>query len=217
MRALALHVSRAVVPLGLVLDDDMGLDGEVRHRQERDASIGQPPAGAQSGGHLGEREALPQPLAARDVGPEVAVAEAEPLRLGPVCRELALDSVGLVRPTPALVLVDATAKGVHDRVEVRADAQPEQRDVVTGVADHGDRGVGQGGRAVEVGAQTTQEACTAHSAGQGRDARGGCLSGRIGGRRFRDLVRLEVTCGRYARYAPAQSPGNIRESLDFHV
>ena len=47
-------------------------------------------------------------------------------------------------PPPALVLVDAAAQGVHDGVEVRADAQAEQRDVVAGVADDGDLGLGRG-------------------------------------------------------------------------
>src|SRR2546421_244000 len=50
----------------------------------------------------------------------------------------------LLVPPPALVLVDAAAQGVHDGVQVRADAQAEQRDVVARVPDDGDLGLGRG-------------------------------------------------------------------------
>src|SRR6476660_2977408 len=38
--------------------------------------------------------------------------------------------------TPAAYSISATAQRVHDRVEVRADAESVQRDVVGGVGDH---------------------------------------------------------------------------------
>ena len=99
----------------------------------------------------------PQPLAADDVGGEVAVAEAEPLRHGAVRGELLLHGVRLVDAPPALLLVDAAAEGVHHRVQVGADPQAEQGDVVAGVADDGDgrvgegRACGRGGRAAPAG------------------------------------------------------------------
>ena len=97
--------------------------------------VGQAPARREPGGHLGQRHALAEPLRAHDVGAEVEVAEGEPLRHRAVGRELALDPVALVRPAPALALVDAAAEGVEQGVEVGTDPQAEQADVVTGVAD----------------------------------------------------------------------------------
>ena len=71
--------------------------------------------------------------------------------------------------------MDAAAEGVHHGVEVGADAQAEQRDVVGRVADHGDaagRTVGVGVGAVaggQLGEQAAQEAGTADAACEGRD------------------------------------------------
>src|SRR5665811_2319119 len=114
----------------------------------RTPSSGRPQRGAQPGCHLGQRQTLAKPLATGDVGPEVEVAEAEPLRLRSVGRKLTLDGVGLVRAAPTLFLVDGATEGVHEGVEVGADSQSEEVDVVTGVTDHGDAGVGQVGGAV---------------------------------------------------------------------
>ncbi len=80
------------------------------------------------------------------MGGDVLVAEAEPLRLHAVRGQFLLDQVLLAGPAPALLLVDAAAEGVHDGVEIRADPESEKGDVVTGVADDGDLGVGDGGQ-----------------------------------------------------------------------
>ncbi len=82
------------------------------------------------------------------MGAEVEVAEGEPLRNRPVCRELTLDPVALVRASPPLSLVDAAAEGVEQRVEVGADPQAEEADVVPGVADDRQLGVRELGGAV---------------------------------------------------------------------
>jgi hypothetical protein len=119
----------------------MGLDRVVRHRQQ--AHAGLPPT-AERRGDGGQRLAVRQQLAAPDVGREVLVAEREPVRAGLVGGELGPDAMRLRVPPPALVLVDAAAQGVHDGVQVRADAQAEQRDVVARVPDHGDLGLGRG-------------------------------------------------------------------------
>ena len=108
-------------------------------------------------------------LAAYDVGGEVAVTEPEPGRPDAVERELVAYGVGLVGPAPALFLVDATAEGVHDRVQVGADPQPEKGDVVGGVADHGDLRVGDGG------AQPAQEAGGTDAAGGDHDMHAGAV------------------------------------------
>src|SRR3954447_25657668 len=88
--------------------------------------------------------------------------------------------MSLVGSAPPLALVDAAAEGVEDRVDVGADAQAEERDVVAGVSDHGDpvRSVDDCvGRAVlEVVQQSTEEAGPAHSSGQGGDAHAPILS-----------------------------------------
>jgi hypothetical protein len=156
----------------LVLDDHVGLDGGVRHGQQPDPVVGEPPPPGQPLRDLRQGHPLPEPLGAHDVGAEVEVAEPEPLGHGAVGRELALHTVALVRAAPALPLVDAAAQGVHERVEVRADPQAEQADVVAGVADDGELGVAEPGGAVEVGAEAAQEACASDAAGQCRDAHG---------------------------------------------
>ena len=80
----------------------------------------------------------PSSCAAGDVRRDVPVAEAEPLRLRAVRGQLALDHERLVVATPALRLVDPAAERVHQRVQVGAHPQTEERDVVAGVADDRD-------------------------------------------------------------------------------
>ena len=69
---------------------------------------------------------------------------------------------------------DAAAEGVHHCVEIGADPQAVHPDVIAGVPDDGDLGIGAGG--LEPG----QEAGSADSSGQGGDAHGGILSGKRG-------------------------------------
>jgi hypothetical protein len=98
------------------------------------------------------------------MGRKVAVAETEPRHRLAVGPELFLDRERLVGAPPTLSLCDAAAERVHHRVEVRADAQPVQGDVVTGVADH---------RHVSVGSRMQQAAekpRATDATGQGRDA-----------------------------------------------
>ena len=166
-----LEVDRALAAL-LVVDDDVGLDRHVGHRQQLDALLGQAPAGRQPRGDLAERGTLPEPLRAHDVGADVEVAEREPLRDRTVGGELALHAVALVGAAPALALVDAAAERVEERVDVGADAQAEQGDVVTGVRDDGDGRVRESGGGVEVVAKAADEAGAADPAGEGRDVHG---------------------------------------------
>ena len=163
-----LEVDRPLAALAVV-DDDVGLDRHVGHRHQLDAALRQPPARREPGGHLAERVALPEPLRAHDVGADVEVAEGEPLGHCAVGGELALHAVALVGATPALALVHAVAQRVEQGVEVGADPQPEQGDVVAGVRDDGDRRVGEAGRGVEVVAEAADEAGAADPAGEGRD------------------------------------------------
>src|SRR3954453_13728599 len=118
-----------------VLDLDVRLDPLVGHRQQPDAERGQPPALAQPRRDLRQRQALAEQPGADDVRGEVAVAEGEPVRTLAVGGELPGYREPPVRPAPPLALVDAAAQGVHDGVEVGADPQAVQRDVVGGVAD----------------------------------------------------------------------------------
>ncbi len=115
------------------------LDAVVRHRKQPDARV--PPL-AQRLGHRAERVPGAEHLGADDVRGEVAVAEAEPLGPDAVRRQFLLDREGLPGPAPALLLVDATAEGVHHGVEVGTDFQAEEMDVVAGVPDDGDLRVG---------------------------------------------------------------------------
>jgi hypothetical protein len=69
---------------------------------------------------------------------KIAVAQPEPGLLDAVRLQLRLRIPGFVDPTPTAHRVDPAGQCVHDRVEVRADAQPMQGDVVRRVGDHGD-------------------------------------------------------------------------------
>ena len=160
----------------LVLDDDVRLDRGVGHRQQGDPALGQTPARRQPGGDLRERLPLPEPQRPRDVGAEVAVSEAEPLRLDAVRGELLLQAVALVGPAPPLALVDPATERVEHGVEVGGDPQPEEGDVVAGVADDGDLRARELRGAVEVAEQTPQETGSADASGQGGDAHGASLS-----------------------------------------
>ena len=79
-----------------------------------------------------------------EVGGDVPVAEGEPERLDPVRPQLVQHAPGLAGPAPAALGVGAAAEGVHHGVEVGADPQPVQGDVVGGVDDDRDVGVGVG-------------------------------------------------------------------------
>ena len=94
---------------------------------------------AQRLGHLRQRVAGPQHLAADQMGGQVAVAEPEPIRLHAVGGEFLLGVPGFVAVAPAAFGVDAAAEGVHAGVEVRADAHAEHPRVVADVDDRGQR------------------------------------------------------------------------------
>src|SRR5258706_10564801 len=101
---------------------------------------------------------------------EVTVTEAEPARAGAIGGELGQDGEGLVGAPPALLLVDPAAQRVHDGVQVGADVQAEQVDVVAGVADDRDLGIWRGGL------QAAQEAGAAYAARENGDAHVGSLA-----------------------------------------
>src|ERR1700761_9736253 len=123
----------------MILDSDLGFDFVIGHWQQPYAWL---PAFAQDAGDLGQRLALGEQLAAEDVRGEVKDAEREPGRPRAVGGEFVPDTVGLVRASPALLLIAAATEGVHPRVKVWADPQAEQGDVVGGVANDGDCRVG---------------------------------------------------------------------------
>ena len=94
-------------------------------------------------------------------------------RLHAVRRQLLLGAPRLVAPSPPALGVDAVAEGVHHGVEVGADLEPVHPEVVGGVGDDGDLGVGRRRRASGAGAdavqETLQERRAAHAAGEHRD------------------------------------------------
>jgi hypothetical protein len=154
--------------LAVVVDDDMGLDAVVGHRQQPDAGL--PPL-AERPGHGGERVAGVEHLGADQVGREVAVAESEPGRLDAVRLELLLGPPGLVPPSPPAVGVDPAAEGVHDRVEVGAHLEPVEPQVVGGVGDHRHLGVAPGvGAAADVAEDPLEEARAADASAEDGDA-----------------------------------------------
>ena len=113
----------------------MGLDPAVGHRQQRHPRL---PAFAQRPGHLGQRVTGVEHPGAHQVGGDVLVAQREPRRLGAVAGQFAGDRPGLVRPAPTALQVGGAGQGVHAGVEVRADLQVVQPDVVGGVHDRRD-------------------------------------------------------------------------------
>jgi hypothetical protein len=137
---------------------DARLDGVVGGGQ-------QPLLDAEAAGDLlgddRQGDALAQPRGAVQVDGEVAVAEREP-RLVAEAGELLRDREALVGAAPLLGRVDDLAEPVGDRVEVRADPQAVQLEVVADVDDRDDvLGRGDGG-------EPAQEARGAHATGQYR-------------------------------------------------
>ena len=72
------------------------------------------------------------------MGADVAIPEREPGGLHPVRGKLLHHLPALGVATPTAYSISATTQRVHDRVKVRADAESVQRDVVSGVGDHGE-------------------------------------------------------------------------------
>src|SRR5947207_2729661 len=93
---------------------------------------------------------------------KVEITETEPTGFQAIRRELVLDPKRLRLAAPAALGRDATTKRVHHGVEVGADPQAEQRDVVAVVAD--DRDV------VTELAQPEQKPRAADAAGEHGDA-----------------------------------------------
>ena len=184
-------------------DDDVRLDPVVGHRQQPDT---RPPAPAQGLGHGREGIAGLQHLGADQVGREVTVAQPEPGRLDAVRRQLLLGVPRLVAATPPALGVDAVAQGVHDRVEIGADLEAVQPDVVGGVRDDGDGPVVGAVGGQEPGLDGTleplEEPRSAHPAGQYGDR----SRRRLHGPTVPDRSRARGSGGPY-----------IRSGLDFRV
>ena len=150
----------------LVFDDHVGLGPVVGHRDQVHARL---PVLAQGDSDLGERETGIQGLGANQVGRNVLVTQTEPGRLDSVGRQFILDSEGLALAAPAALDTDAAAEGVHHGVEIGADPQAVHPDVIAGVTDDSDVGIGAGDL------ESGEEPGSADSSGQGGDAHGGIL------------------------------------------
>jgi hypothetical protein len=129
---------------GAFVDDDVGLDRDVGHREQGDAAVGQSPALGQAGGHLAERKALSKPQRPGDVCAEVFVAQGRTSRVARRARPTrpARHTVSSARPHPWPSWT-APPEGVEHGVEIGAHPQPEEGDVVARVPDDGHGGVGQ--------------------------------------------------------------------------
>ena len=114
-----------------VVGADLGAHRLVGHRQDRRRDA----AGALQVEHRSVSVAPgPQPRAARDVGREVVVAEAEP-RLLAVLGQGVDDGPGLAGHAPAALVVERAGEHVEDRVVVGHHEQAVPFDVVAGVDD----------------------------------------------------------------------------------
>ena len=135
---------------------DAGLEAVVGDGQQ---SQRQPVAPGHVGGHGRERHPLTQQCRAVQVQREVPVAEGEP-RLVAETDQFVTDGEALVSPAPLLLRMDEPGQPVGDGVEVGADAQTVQLEVVTDVHDDGDvlRSDDRGEAAEEArGTDTTSE------------------------------------------------------------
>ncbi len=170
-------------PVG-VLHQDVGLHRLLRHGQQPHP---RPPPLAQRLGDRGQPVARPQHPGAHQVRGDVPVAEREPVRPRAVGRELLGHRRGLVAASPALLLVDGVAQGVHQGVQVGADPQPVQGDVVTGVGHDRDLVLLVGAGRGQVSQEPAQEPGSADAARQRGDShamaprsRGDAVRGDIG-------------------------------------
>ena len=117
-------------------DDDVGFAAVIAGGQQVRAGR---PALAQRLGHLRERIAGPQHLAADEMRGQIAVAEPEPVGLHSIGGEFLLGMPGFVAVAPPALGVDAAAEGVHAGVEVGADANAVHPRVVADVDDRRSR------------------------------------------------------------------------------
>jgi len=120
---------------------------------------------------------------------EIPVAQREPLRACSVGGKFLADGKCLVRAPPALVFADAAAQRVHDRVQIRADPEAEQGDVIARVADDGDLSLRCGGL------EPAEEACGPDAARRHCDAHTESVAGPP---RPPALREAERHCGRGA-------------------
>ena len=96
------------------------------------------------------------------MGGEIFVAQPEPLGSNAIGGKFVLDDEGFALTSPAALVADPTAEGVHDRIEIRADLQSMESDVVAVVHDDGE--FGSPATLVDEGAQATDEPRPANSA-----------------------------------------------------
>ena len=115
---------------------DAGGDGIVADRQQRQLD---PEAGSNLAGHLRQGCALAASLRTEQVQRKIQVAELEPV-LPAEPSQLSEHTPGLAGPAPAGLGVDLARERVGDRVEIGADVEAVQREVVADVHDRGDIG-----------------------------------------------------------------------------
>ena len=118
----------------------------VGHRQQLGMNF---EAGHQVGADAGERLAVRQQARAHHMRRQIGVADAEP-RLLAVGRHHRQSVPGLVGQAPTGGRVGPAGQRVHERIEVRADVQAPELEVVSRVADHG-KGIGRQGAVQALG------------------------------------------------------------------
>ena len=98
-------------------------------------------------GDLGQWVVRAQHLAAHQMGGQIAITEAEPIRLHAIGGQFLFGMPGFVAVSPAPVGINAAAQGVHAGVQVRADAHAEHPGVITDVDHRGQLVLAVGGGA----------------------------------------------------------------------
>ena len=137
---------------------EFGRDRVVGHGQQPDLHA---PALAQFARYVALGRTLTESLGAGEVGREVAVTQAEPR--GPAqLGQFVHDAPRLALQTPPEFGVVEPRQGVADRVEIWADGEPVQHQIVANVHDRGDLA------GVEHATEGTQKSCGTNAAAENR-------------------------------------------------
>ena len=127
-----LEMNRLLLTVFRIGDHDVCFAAVVAHGKQCDTGI---PAIAQRFGDRGQRISRAEHLAANQMRCDIAISEAEPVRLRAVRGEFFFRIPGFAGVPPSAFGVDTAAECVHTSVQIGADAQTVHPHVVPDVDD----------------------------------------------------------------------------------